>query len=249
MGILIKKTSKKTAKSFLYLLNKVVTLLFALFCVITGKERVNNIVNSRQSQKYSIKGRVYSSVDSTLLKGINVMLEGIEYPLYGMGSGPYYQTIDTNETDEGGLFNFNSSDTMEWFWNDYRISTVGHNTINDTSYLPYSEEIHFNGLDKDTIIDIYLTPEKVNNVSKINAKENKEFEVINSNNLIIRYKNWNGNIASISKIYNLKGEIVEDIKVSPEGELVWKTNGVAKGAYFIKTPFERGTNTVKVIVK
>ncbi len=249
MGKLIKSTSRRTAKSFLYLVNKVITLVFALFCVITGRERVNNIVNSRQNQKFSIKGNIYSALDSTLLKGINVMLEGVEYPLYGMGSGPYYDTIGTEETNSSGSFEFDTSNAEEMFWRDYRISTIGNNTVNDTSYLPYSEEIHLNGADKDTILNIYLIPEMVNNFNKISAKSTKEFEIINSNSVKVRYKNWNRNIASKSIVYNSKGEVVEDLKISSEGELVWNINGFAKGAYFIKTPFESGVNTIKVILK
>ncbi len=114
MGKKLIRASHHSWKTALLLYTKVVTFIFALFCVASGQ--VLKASNS-DTGGITFRGRALSPSDSTFFSNTTILLADIFAPLYGSGGGAFVESVyDSTYSDEYGYFEltFDTSSTPLW---------------------------------------------------------------------------------------------------------------------------------------
>ncbi len=236
MGKQIIKISLWSWKSAIALYGKIATLIFALFCVASGQG--NKIAPS-------LNNRALFSQDSLPLSNIKLFLASILAPVYGMSSVPSLYKIDSTITNENGFFQFpsgNSSCTYKV------VSESIKRNQNDISIQYYSSRFYCPRND-DTVNTFYMDP-LIFSSAKNHFTESISQKIYTSFGKIIKLRipeceNENSKVS----IVDFKGETVTRLQVQAAGEILWNTESVAKGVYFLSIENLKTHLNVKIVVK
>lgn len=236
MGKQIIKISLWPWKSAIALYGKIVTLIFALFCVASGQgNKINPTMNNR----------ALFSQDSLPLSNIKIFLGSILAPVYGMSSVPYLNKIDSTITDENGFFQFSSDNNSCT----YKVVTESIKHNQSDKAFPYFSSRFYCPQDNDTVNTFYMTPLVFSNVRNRFA-ESVPQKVYTSFGKIIKLRvpeceNENSKVS----IIDFKGETIARLQVQAAGEILWNTESVAKGVYFLSIENNKTHLNVKIVVK
>lgn len=238
MGKQIIKVSVWTCRSAWSLSNKVVTMIFAIFCVVSGLFARTNSV-TEDSNGNTIKGKALRSADSTVLSNMKIYLGQMTCPLYGVGAGCAFSAVDSVNTDYLGNFEtgyperlfHNGAGFVEFCTRD--SVKVGHYNGYVTTY--YSVDDAYLNSKSDTSIVLYMLPFESTSVSKRTASKPLSFSrAIHGNTAIIKLGNWPANEKYSAKIVNTAGTLIAIPLISSDGILNWNTEKNARGIYLLK---------------
>ncbi|HLV30671.1 MAG TPA: T9SS type A sorting domain-containing protein [Chitinispirillaceae bacterium] len=240
MGKKVLKASGWTIRSVLLLINKAVTLVFALFCVGSGL-----FARTVSEGQKNLKGVAYSGADSTVLANIKLYLCSVIAPVYGVGSTLQYTPVDSTVTDSNGNFIFENCEQL------YSITKVLKiDSVSQTDRFRYvsGADVNFDKIN-DTL-KLYLKPLISTDIKT--AKKPETVPIIKSTQgrqVSIKIGNWSGKSRYNAKILNASGKLVYAPSISSDGLIVWNTEKVARGTYFLNiTTGNSGINS-KIILK
>lgn len=240
-----RRASFWTFKSFLILTNKIITFLFAIFCVVSGQVRNNNLKQENQRNNITISGNVFNVVDTSLIENIKIVLHDMRKSgtLYGIIHDPVY---DTSAID--GSYKIESLPFDPWYTRGQYFVATDIDGETNGSFKTCTLFVSLEEVVTDTIIDIYIVPDNVSNLKKkIIIREN--IEICNAKDLLIRFNNIEDISGNHIEIYNLNGKLVKELKVVEKGFVKLDRKLFTKGFYMIKIPMDDYLITTKLIVR
>lgn len=242
----LKHASTYTLRSSLFLLNKAIAFIFAIFCVITGQVKGPAIKSLRQVDFIKVKGKVYSSYDSSIIENVKVVISGLKYTdsWYGFFDAPI---IDTSKADGSYEISIPNSLTIS----DGEMEVIDVDGDKNGKFFTESFSLDLGDVTGDTVINIYLNPEDVSaSKSKKIKKVSSIVESNNCNNVIIMLNNYSvSNCEVFAKVFNSSGKLIDEMIIPNNGKIIWNTARIAKGTYFFKIPNKRAISTLKIKVK
>lgn len=260
MGRKILKSSLLACHSVLSIFNRCVTLVFAIFCVISGLCVRDTVANENQNKKM-IKGKVLNVIDSTIFRNIKLFLGDIECsitPWYGMGMSvtPLYGVekpcgfvaVDSTVTDSEGNFEIGYHDSI--FQNgSSRTAYFKIDLQADDNNKEFTISGHNLNPNSDTSIILYFNPAVS---TSIHNKENETVtfnKAIQGKNVLIKIGDWSANQKYSAKIFNVAGELVKSPVISNDGFINWNAENCAKGVYLLKIDISNRTINTKINIK
>lgn len=241
----LRRASFWTFKSFLLLTNKIITFLFAFFCVVTGQVKSNNVKQETQRNNITIRGKVFSIIDTSLIDNIKIALHDQRKSgtLYGIIHDPVY---DTSTID--GSYEIESLPFDPWYTRGQYFVATDIDGETNGSFKTCTLYVSLEEVVSDTIIDIYIVPD---NVSKFNKKNiiRDNIEICNTNNLVIKLNNIKNIFGNYIEIYNTNGKLIRGLKVDEKGFVKLDKELFTKGFYIIKIPVDNYLATTKLIIR
>lgn len=235
MGKQIIKISLWSWKSAIALYGKIVTLIFALFCVASGQgNKISPTMNNR----------ALFSQGSLPLSNVKLFLGSILAPVYGMSSVPSIEKIDSTFTDENGFFQFPSGKSSCTY---KVISESITRNQNDKAY-QYLSSRFYCSQNVGTVNTFYMEPFIFSKI-KNRFAESVPQKIFTSFGKIIKLRVPDCNVNSKVSIMDFKGEVVARLQIQAAGEILWNTESVAKGVYFLSIENHKTILNVKIIVK
>lgn len=235
------KASGWTIRPVMLFLHKAVTLVFALFCVTSGLFART----ASSKDETSLKGIALSFKDSTVLANIKLYLCTSIAPVYGVGSTILYSPVDSAITDSNGYFNFNNDELL------YQMTVLKKDSVSEIEPFKYvsGSDVDPDDTKSDTL-KLYFRPLGGTGVKTDNYSEIPPLiESVKGKRVSIKITNWNENNNYNAKIVNARGELVCSPEVSSDGFLVWNTEKVARGTYFLKITSRRLNINSKITIK
>jgi hypothetical protein len=262
MGKHIIRLSRWSGRSLYKLYSKLITLVFAIFCGVTGQIQKSASSKQVNSSATTFKGTAYRASDSTALKNIQFYLQncilvkygimpdyGImpEYgisALYGVSTTPI-PPIATVKTDENGKFEVELSTT----------SNVSYTISSDDVITPSGKVKYYSSgclsikAGKDTTYTLYLRnlttatiPAHTDNghLFTVSAIQGKDFR--------FQIPEWKGQKTSAA-IINSIGQKIAILDSDATGTLCWDTRAVAGGIYFLQLQNDKSKLSMKILVK
>lgn len=252
MGKMIKSASRWTSKSTLLLLNKVVTIIFGVFCIVTGQTKSfrQTVLDSgtvdygiTPLDTYNFSGKVISSKTQAVIEGIKVILKSeIEDIIikYGM-INPIETTVkvDSVYTDENGEFKISTMGETglqpNWILETIDVDSSINGTFESKEIVigKLSMTDMLSGNVGDTVVTIALDPIEVNiNGIKSTGIDNKIIKLFSGKNVIFHISNFK-NKGAIAKIIDIKGRLIEQIEITSSGTFKLNSKQVSSGTYFV----------------
>lgn len=250
MGKKVIRASLWTCRSLLFLYSKAIATVFAVFCVISGLSA--KVIDGNWEKKL-IKGKVYWSVDSSIVKNVKLFMgDYLICPLYGMGtpSSCYINVVDSVNTDSLGNFVTTYPEAIiSQETGNIVFAYYGSNSGIDGNPVAISDDYRLNSI-SDTSIVIYLYPNDANGV----YQETKPISVplsktANGNTVSIKIGNWSGGNKCSAKIIDITGKLVASPKISQDGVLSWNAERFSRGVYLINVRTDKGLLSTKIAVK
>ncbi|MBN1600244.1 MAG: T9SS type A sorting domain-containing protein [Chitinispirillaceae bacterium] len=260
MGKHIIRLSRWSTRSLYQVYSRLLTLVFALFCGVTGQ--IQRSASSKQANNTTatFKGTAYLASDSSVLKNIQFYLENCILVRYGImpdyGIMPEYGVsawygintgtpLATFKTDENGNFQTQfsapvnrtytiSSEDIVTPGGKVRYYTSGCLTIKagvDTSYTLYFQNMTTSATPARTDTEHQFT---------LSAIAGKDF--------LFQIPDWKGQNISAA-IINSQGQKVTTLNSDATGKLCWNTRAIAGGIYFLQVQNDRNTLSMKILVK
>jgi hypothetical protein len=242
MGNKIIKASQWSLRPVFLLYGKIVTLVFALYCVAFG-QTVKVAASSPAAR--TIKGKVLFASDLTIIKKIKLYLCSVQMPVYGMSFTPSYYILDSTTSDINGDFSINTTNISPYNPN----LAIKTNKLTHGGYtLPFVSQTIYYPLDKDTAFTFYLKPYIPSAVEEQSTTSSaNQFHISHGKTVSINICDWLGDKKTASVI-NIKGETMAILYAAANGTIQWHTDSVAKGVYFlqVKSSVSHATITITV---
>ncbi|KMQ50735.1 hypothetical protein CHISP_2418 [Chitinispirillum alkaliphilum] len=240
MGKKLINASHHSWKTALQLYTKVVTFVFALFCVASGQVQVQkNSIND--TEKVTFRGRALSVSDSTAFSNVKILLTSRIGAMYGVG----VSFFDTTHSDANGYFELEPN-LMHYCY--AQVVVQKNNESGERMFFGNIEaDVVFcdEDFNEDSVYTFYLMPIHYLSV-KQQSKRNlsKQLQITQGRKISINYSELNtGGISDITVI-DLKGKIVATLQPRPEGIVFWDTRDVARGVYFVR--LRNGVNDINL---
>lgn len=262
MGRMIKSASKSTYKSILNFLNRVVTLIFGLYCIVSGQgKHLKDSFRELDQTDYgiplvtkTINGKVTSSKDSSIIEGIKVIISRVDisFTLYGVGTvDTSYVKLDSTKTNSDGEYEV-VIDSTENYSNFYCIEAIDIDSTENGQYYDKKVNVEFAYSQlistEDTTINIAMSPKEVD-INKNQIRKYDSIEtIVQGKNVIINLEKL-GNKNGLIKVVNAKGSIIDKYEFTGEKIIKWKTGDITRGIYYISIESEGKTFTSKVTIK
>ena len=238
MGKKILKASAWTCRPLLFFCHKAVTLIFALFCIVSG-------IFARTAEETTLKGTARSSKDSTILGNLKLYLCSVSHPVYGMGFWPSFFPVDSTITDSDGTFQFNYNGTSY-----YEMAFVKIDSLVEGDPFRYISAQFFQPVNVPDTFTIYLEP-----VIRTSSKESRDqkpvpqVQVTQGKRVTINIGNWSGDTRYTAEIINPLGKRIGSPVISNHETLIWNTEQVAPGSYFIRIHATGKSSLVPITVR
>lgn len=251
MGKKIVKASLWTCSTLLSLCNKAVTMVFAVFCMISGLWARTTFSGQDAATRKTIKGKVLSGVDSTVLANIKIYIGGFWLcPEYGVGFPCSFSPYDSVETDTDGNFETAYSE---------KIFSIGAMEVifakKDSADSRYFDHISISdsyrlNLDSDTSLTIYLKTQGKTNIQKKAAVSRPPIiKSIKGNNLFVKIGDWSYGKHSVAEIIDATGKLIASPSITSDGVLCWNTKEVTNGVYFLKIVMDGISYSTEILLK
>jgi hypothetical protein len=271
MGKHIIRLSRRSTRSLYQFYSRLLTLIFALFCSVTGQ--IQKSASSKQGNTTTFKGSAYIEAGSGVLKNVKLYLHNVilvkygvikddgimpEYGVsawYGVNTGNNRNTANeknvsalaTFETDENGNFETEIPDpatgTGSYYISSDEVVTPG----GKVTY--YSSENLTIKAGVDTSYTLYFVSAETS--TKPSLKETRhQFTVtaISGKDFLFQIPEWKGQKISAA-IINSKGQQVTKLCSDATGTLCWKTGSIVGGVYFLKLQNGQNNLFMKILVK
>ncbi len=247
----IVKASLWTRSSLLSLCNKVVTMAFAVFCMISGLWARTTFSGQEAVSRKTIKGKVLSSVDSTVLGKIKIYIGGFWLcPEYGVGFPCSFSPYDSVETDTDG--NFETAYSEKILSGGAREVIFAKKDSADSrnfDHISISDPYRLNP-DSDTSLIIYLkTQGKTNLQKKATVSRPLIIKSVKGNNLFVKIDDWSYGKRCVAEIIDATGKLIASPAITSTGVLSWNTEGVTEGVYFLKIVMEGVSYSTEILLK
>ncbi len=230
------KASSWTFGHLLFLCNKAVTLVFAVFCMISGLWTRTVFSEQGIVAPSKIRGKVLSDVDSTVLRNIRVYIGGFWLcPEYGIALPCSFEPFDSVETDADG--NFETTYSGKIFSGGAREVIFAKK---DSAHSPYFEHISIS--DKyilspysDTSLTIYLKTQGTPILQKKAAAPRPAIiKSIRGKYLFLKIGDWSYGKRYTAEIIDVAGKRIASPVIAADGVLRWDTKGITNGVYLLK---------------
>ncbi|KMQ50041.1 hypothetical protein CHISP_3073 [Chitinispirillum alkaliphilum] len=241
MGRQLIKMSRWSCKSIFSLYSKVITIIFALFCVITGQINKTESSENEETKSHSLRGIALNAKDSTVMGNIRLFLCEELAVMYGsLIRLSDYIKLDSTYTDDTGYFKFSVDEPVRYY---------PFVLVHGTEYSTYVSEWFYFDDDKDSIHTVYLTHRGFSSVKNAISNSNvNQMYTYQGKTLVVRIPDFNEKNAKV-KIVNLKGEKIETLQTSEDGSIRWNTRSVSKGVYIMNVAGSRHDLNLRVVVK
>lgn len=250
MGKKIVKASLWTCSSLLSLCNKAVTMVFAVFCIISGLWARTVLSEQETAARKTIKGKVLSGVDSTVLAKIRIYLGGFWLcPEYGVGFPCSFVAFDSVETDTDGNFETAYSE---------KIFARGASEVifakKDSANSPNFQHISISdeyilSPESDTSLTIYLKTQGTFNLQKKTvAPKPTIIKSKRGNNLFIKIAEWSYGKHYAAEIIDASGKLITSPVITTDGVLNWDTKGTTNGVYFLKIVTKETSYSTEILL-
>lgn len=268
MGKMIKSASRWTSKSTLLFFNKVISVVFGLFCLVTGQTKsFNDVISNTDTVDYGItpmdtynfSGKVINSESQAVIENIKVILKLkyediiVDYGVQNMRGDTV--NLDSVYTDENGDFQISvqGATGVQPYW---ILEAVDIDSSENGKF--ESKEIGIGRLAMtkmaegnvgDTIVNIELDPVEVAiNGIKGSSIDCNILTALSGKNIVFTLNNWkqrNG----IANIIDIKGRIIQQINIPQSGIFKLNTEGVSKGSYIINIKVDDTNIATKVTIQ
>jgi hypothetical protein len=262
MGRHIIRLSRWSTRSLFQVYSRLITLVFALFCGVTGQ--VQRSASSKQvnSSSTTFKGTAYRASDSTVLKNIQFYIQNCIIPKYGIMPEygvivPYYGIAvrygvstatplpATVTTDENGHFQVKLATS-----GDVSCSISSDDVVEPTGNVKYYSSGCFTiKAGVDTTYTLYLQ-KQTTAITPVWTDTKHQFTVaaIQGQNFRFQIPDWKGQKIGAA-ILNSSGQKVTRLETDSDGGLCWNTRSVAGGVYFLQLQKDNNTLSMKILVK
>ncbi|HEX3020120.1 MAG TPA: T9SS type A sorting domain-containing protein [Chitinispirillaceae bacterium] len=244
MGKYVVNTSIWTWRSILSLCNKVSTLIFAVFCIISGLSA--RIVTAKQKNEGAIiSGKVLNVADSSAFRNIKIYLGDYLCPDYGIGLPCTFMPFDSVMTDSAG--NFETRYPEKWYG-------LGANMITfaiepDPSENSLSSKSIILNSDSDTSITLYLkSPWQSKIYRKTSVPSVPSVKSVLGRTVIIKIGDWVSGGRYTAEIINASGKLIASPSISADGVFKWDTKESACGVYFLKIKTNESTLSTQILL-
>lgn len=252
MGKQIVRFSRWSCRSLFQVYSRIMTLIFALFCVASGQlPRTSS--NTRANETANFKGTAYRASDSTALKNVRLFLSDCFAPAYGIYAEygvivPWYgpaPRVDTITTDENGHFEKNLTGSQA------RVITsdVVDEQSGRTSYQSSGCILIQEGVDSSYTLYLHKQIVAVEPVAARTRPEQTLIMTALQGNLLQVYIPELKENRTDASIINSKGQRITVLTTDNKGTLSWDTRGTARGVYFLKLCNKESNLNVKILVK
>ncbi|HEX2959066.1 MAG TPA: T9SS type A sorting domain-containing protein [Chitinispirillaceae bacterium] len=258
MGKHIIRLSRWSTRSLYQIYSRLITLIFALFCSVTGQVQKSASMKANGSTT-TFKGTAYRSTDSTLLKNIQFYLRdciiakygimpeyGILMPDYGVAARYGVDTtLATVKTDANGQFEVNltaSEDLSCTISSDDVIEPAGKAKYYSSGCLTIKA-----GVDTTYTLYLYSQATSITPVQTA-AKHQFTLSAIQGKDFHFQIPDWKGQKITAS-ILNSNGQKIAFLTSDAEGAVSWNTRSVAAGVYFLNLQNNINTLSMKILVK
>lgn len=246
MGKKIKKASRFTIRTLLTILNKTITLIFALFCVLTGQVRRPNENSPENLNDYKFKGVVKSSLDSTIITGIQIVLYDVLLPVYGIGYPPIYKPKDSTFSTRNGEFEIDHKGAYGSGWA-YSLEDVDGEA--NGYFRDFKSEMLHPPVDT-SYVTLYMEPIGSGVKGIISTQPKSPIKkIIKGKNIAFQILNWEQGENAHANVVNLKGSVIKTVPVSDNGTLYWNTESIPRGIYLIQINLQNKTLNTKIVLK
>lgn len=268
MGKMIKSASRWTWKSSLLFLNKIVTVIFGVFCIATGQTRSysetvrhNDTVDYGVTpvDRYTFRGTVMNSKTQAIIENIKVALK-VEIEEITVDYGVVNRNRDTIEiasviTDQMGQFEITTvgipGNQPPWLLEAEDIDNSVNGNFNtkmlNIGLLSMTEMT--DGNIGDTIVTIELDPVDVSiNGIKNSSIDNSIRPIFSGKNILFNIGNVNKK-AGIANLIDIKGRLIDKILIPENGIFKFNTEQISSGTYFVNVIIEDINVTTQVTVK
>lgn len=242
MARYLKTYSSLTLLSSFKILNKVLAFIFACFCVASGQIKNNEDKEGFQSNYISIQGKVFNSIDTSLIRNIKVALYELRKSgtLYGIINAPIYDT-----TSEDGSYSFQSPPYHSKYSAGQYFVLTDFDGDENGSFSLCTLHVDLKTVMEDTVINIYVIPDNVP-VTLKKDEYKKDISVLKSSNVTIKLNNVESVVGKVAEVFSVSGKLIRTINIGKDRVVKFEKENIPKGVYLISIPTVSGKIRIKV---
>ncbi len=262
MGRQIIRLSRWSGRSLYLVYSRLITMIFALFCSVTGQVQRSASSKQANSSSTTFKGTAYRASDSTVLKNIQFYLSnciivkygimpeyGVIVPDYGIAARYGVSTAvplpATVQTDENGKFQITLATS-----GDVSCTINSDEVVEPSGKVKYYSSGCFTiKAGRDTTYALYLQKATSTNTQfKTDTKHLFTVMAIQGKDFRFQIPDWKGQ-KIVAAILNSSGQKIVQLDTDAEGALSWNTGAIACGVYFLQLQNEKNILSMKILVK